>query len=118
MVCVLTNHLTFCFGLWGHRPRERGDVVRLIHVFNIFITVINVSMIRAVGSVNIVTVDFNPLLVPPAKAMSAVGTEHICDKANNMCRAYGSHFSSYFLINGLKSVVIKLFEPTALKSLS
>jgi hypothetical protein len=39
-------------------------------------------VIRAVGSVNIVTADFNPLLVALSNAKSAIGTEHICDGAN------------------------------------
>jgi hypothetical protein len=38
--------------------------------------------LRAVGSVNLVTTDFNPLLIASHHSKSAIGTEHIGYRAN------------------------------------
>jgi hypothetical protein len=54
------------------------------------------------------------LLVASSLARSAIGTEHISQRANCIYRAYGSHFHPHS--NQLKSVVTKRFEPTALNS--
>jgi hypothetical protein len=70
---------------------------------------------RAVGSLGIVAADFNPLLSVSYIIKSAIGTEHQL-KSSLCTEPTALTLITQFLINGLKSVVTKYFEPTALKS--
>jgi hypothetical protein len=65
---------------------------------------------RAVGSLGIVAADFNPLLSISSIIKSTIGTEHplrlsLCTEATALT------LITQFLINELKSVVTKYFEP-------
>ena len=73
---------------------------------------------RAIGSVNVVTVDFNPRKKNKLLVWSSIGTMHIIlSKMTIKCpepTALKSFFNVFF--RGLKSTVTKSVKPTALLS--